>query len=207
MISNSGQWITMDVATDLTQQQLQQSIITGFYLNNYVASNLISNSIQNCSKLSSQLFFGMYSFDYNTEIFKSYFGMPHHDWIQIKFQFVAINNWTNTNMILEINDRESYRLNVIEGVLASVQKEYSSYIRNRDFCLGGAPDNLGFFSIYLSHQASMLKLRIRTDLVNLSSSNGASYWDDVYFGLSNMFVRAGTCPTNCRKCIGPNYCL
>ncbi len=182
-------------------------MIEGFYLIDYVASMLISNSIQNCSKLSSQLFFGMYSFDYNTQIIKSYFGLPHHDWIQIKFQFVAINNWTQTNMILEINDQESYKLDIIEGVYYSEKKEYSSNIRHRDFCLSGAPDNLGFFSVMVSHKASMLKIRIRTDLTNVSSLDGTTYPSYVYFGLSNLFVRSGTCPTNCRKCSGPSICL
>ncbi len=50
------------------------------------------------------MFLGMYGFDYNTQIIKSYFGLAHHDWVHIKFQFVAINRWTATNMILEIND-------------------------------------------------------------------------------------------------------
>lgn len=95
---------------------------TGFYIIDYVASVLVSNSIQNCTKFSPQLFFGMYSFDYNTQVIKSYFGLPHHDWVHIKFQFVAINNWTNTNMVLEINDRESYKLDLIEGVLYATKK-------------------------------------------------------------------------------------
>lgn len=168
---------------------------------------LVSNSIQNCTKLSPQLFFGMYSFDYNTQVIKSYFGLPHHDWVHIKFQFVAVNNWTNTKMILEINDRESYKLDLIEGVLYSTQKSYSFNIRHRDFCLSGTPDNLGFFNLYLSHQASMLKIRIRTDLMNTSTTSGNSFSDYVYFGLSNLFVRSGTCPSNCRRCSGPNVCL
>jgi hypothetical protein len=68
------------------------------------------------------------------------------------------------------------------------------------------PDNLGFINLYFSHTASMLKIRIRTDLSGLGSVDPADYPAYLYFGLRNLFVRAGTCPTNCRKCIGPNLC-
>ncbi len=33
---------------------------------NYVASISATNIVQNCSNLNSQLFFGMYQFDYDT---------------------------------------------------------------------------------------------------------------------------------------------
>jgi hypothetical protein len=154
----------------------------------------------------------MYGFDYNTQIIKSYFGLAHHDWVQIKFQFVAINRWTATNMILEINDEESYRLADMQTIFHAESRQYSSSQRHRNFCFGqssnGDPDNLGFISVYLPHRKSMLKIQIRTDLTNLTSMPSITdYASSVYFGISNFFVRTGTCPTKCRKCAGPNLCI
>jgi hypothetical protein len=163
--------------------------------------------VGSCQNLSSQLFLGMFAFDYNTQIVKSYFGLARHDWVQIKFQFIALDKWTMTSMILEINDRESYKLTDLEGVFYSTSKTYTSSQRTRDFCASGDPDNLGFISVYLPHKVSMLKVRIRTDLSNLTSTNGLTYPSYVYFGLSNMFVRVGTCPTNCKRCSGPLKCI
>lgn len=54
----------------------------------------------------------------------------------------------------------------------------------------------------------MLKIRVRTDLTNLTRTPaGSEYPSMVYFGLSNFFVRVGTCPTNCRKCVSPKACI
>lgn len=100
----------------------------------------------------------------------------------------------------------------MEGIYYSESKEYSSSQRHRNFCFGtssgGEPDNLGFISVYLPHTKSMLKLRIKTDLSNMTTvPSGTDYQSQVYFGLSNLFVRTGTCPTKCRRCAGPDKCI
>jgi hypothetical protein len=100
----------------------------------------------------------------------------------------------------------------MEGIYYNETRTYSSSQRHRNFCFGtssnGDPDNLGFISVYLPHTQSMLKVRIRTDLSNMTRiPSGTEYQALVYFGLSNFFVRTGTCPTKCRRCAGPNICL
>ena len=72
----------MDIAYDLTTEKLSplKLDVDGFYLENYVVSNSLSKAIVNCANFS-QPFFGGYSFDYNTQIIKTYYGLPIHDWI------------------------------------------------------------------------------------------------------------------------------
>lgn len=60
----------------------------------------MANSVRNCSGLGSTLFFGLYAFDYNTQIIKSYYGLPYHNWAHIRFQYIAADTWRQTQMIL-----------------------------------------------------------------------------------------------------------
>ena len=45
-----------------------------------------------CSGMS-QKFYGVKVFDYDTIILKTYYGLPYHDWAEIKIQFAAIDSW------------------------------------------------------------------------------------------------------------------
>ena len=87
-------------------------------MSDVVASVSVSELVRNCSGLSDEELFGVAAFDYNTQLIRSYFGLPSHDWVHIKFSFVAVDGWNQTDMILEINDQESYALELFEGAQA-----------------------------------------------------------------------------------------
>lgn len=53
----------------------------------------------------------------------------------------------------------------------------------------------------------MLKLRIKTSLYYLNDTNTVDYARGVYFGIRNVFIRVGTCPTNCKRCLSPTKCF
>ena len=95
----------MVIAKDLTSSKLASLDIEGFYLINYIASATISNAVKACSGMPNITYFGLYSFPYNAQIIKSYFGLPQHDWMQIRFQFIAADRWNRTGFVLELNDQ------------------------------------------------------------------------------------------------------
>ena len=41
-----------------------------------------------------QPFFGVEAFDYDTVIIKTYYGLPYHDWINLKIQYVIVDTWS-----------------------------------------------------------------------------------------------------------------
>ena len=111
----------------------------------------------------------MYSFGWNTELFRSYFGLPYHQWAQIRFQFVAADNWNQNSLILEINGQDSYVLNSMENISSQFNLSYTSSGKLLSFCLASYPDNLGIMDASFSHLESMIKIRIKTSLDGASS--------------------------------------
>lgn len=63
-------------------------------------------------------------------------------------------------------------------------------------------------NVYFSHKDSMLKIRVGTTLSTLTGAqaidNVANY---IFYGIRDVFVRAGSCPTNCKRCAGPDNCF
>jgi hypothetical protein len=123
----------------------------------------------------------LYSFGYNTELFRSYFGLPYHQWAQIRFQFVAADNWNHNSLILEINGQDSYILNSMENISQQFSKSYTSSSKSLSFCLSSFPDNLGIMDASFSHLNSMIKIRIKTSLDGVNPlPDNANY---TFFGI------------------------
>ena len=55
------------------------------------------------------LWFGGYNlFDYNTKIYKTIYNLPQHQWINVMFQLIIIDEWKDYTMLLEIGDEKDY---------------------------------------------------------------------------------------------------
>lgn len=50
--------------------------------------------------MTHQPLIGKNAFDYDTIIYKSYYGLPFHQWAQLKFQFFIIDQWDGQDLIV-----------------------------------------------------------------------------------------------------------
>ncbi len=45
---------------------------------------------------------GRYAFNYNSVIYKTYYGLPFHQWAMVKFQIFILDNWQDQSLIVEV---------------------------------------------------------------------------------------------------------
>lgn len=104
-VSNDGGWAVMNVSYDITNLI---STANGFSIiinstttpidSSYISSNNYT-FYSYCQKIPSQ-FFGASTFNSLTQVLKSSFALPIHDWLHIRFQFIAVDYWLNDGIVL-----------------------------------------------------------------------------------------------------------
>lgn len=86
---------TLQFGLDLTNNTLAQANANGFLCVGCAATQSISNYFSYCTGMVHQPIMGKYAFDYDTVVYRTYYALPYHQWAQLKFQFVAIDQWLN----------------------------------------------------------------------------------------------------------------
>lgn len=91
---------TIQYSLDLNDTAISQNKANGFYFVGSAATSSISNYFTSCGSKFSQPLLGKYAFDYDTVIYRTYYALPFHQWAQIKFQFLVIDQWLNQQFII-----------------------------------------------------------------------------------------------------------
>jgi len=161
-------WVTKNVSYELTSNSLSAGNLAiwtnGSALMN--SSLQVSNSsLQSfCSKMPLYTWLGGYSFfGYSTKIIKSTFGLSPHQWANIRFQAVLIDNWQGNTLLVEVDTADSYNETAMENTTTIAWSgSFNSSQRNADFCGNSSiPDNLAMIDSWFAHNLSSLKFRIR----------------------------------------------
>lgn len=85
---------TTQIALDLNNTSISQRTTYGFRFNNTGSTFVLANYFVYCgNKMSHQGMLGRYAFRYNSVVYKTYYGLPYHQWASIKFQFFILDNW------------------------------------------------------------------------------------------------------------------
>jgi len=101
-------WVSKNISFDLTPASPASSFLTlQISVSSTVdGSSLSSNSsyYSTCSKLTSLSWLGGYNiFGYSSKLIKSSYGLPDHQWINIRFQTILIDFWQGNTMVVEVN--------------------------------------------------------------------------------------------------------
>lgn len=171
ILSNTNGWVGMNMSYDLTESNLTSWNLDGLQLISSASSTIINisqftpteNYTTYCKLIQDQHFFGINLLGYNSQLFKTIYGLPPHGWAHVKFQFVAVDSWQGDSLILEISSVDTYTLSTFNNPMATFSKTFNSSQRFVDFCGSSVySDNLGLMDAYFNHNNSMLALRIRT---------------------------------------------
>lgn len=68
-------------------------------------SGNLKSYISECSDINEN-YFGMDYFNINTNITRSVYDMPPHDWIRVRMHFAAYDEWNNFRLML-LRDKSS----------------------------------------------------------------------------------------------------
>jgi hypothetical protein len=178
MLSNSYQCIPGALTST---SWLSKNVSYEFTSNNFAASNLavwtnssslMNNSFQanntslqfNCSKMPLYTWFGsLGSVGYQNQIIKSTIGLSPHQWVNIRFQAVLIDDWRSNTLLVEASTMDSYNLTPTQNSTTIVWSgSFNASQRNTDFC--GNPnitDNLAVIDSWFSHNLSSLNFIVR----------------------------------------------
>jgi hypothetical protein len=119
-----------------------------------------------------------------------------HQWIHIRFQFIAIDNWINDTLYLDMDAVNNYDE---ANVYSSVNLAKSTFYNIRlftDMCKNTSyADALGIMDAGISHNTSMIKLRIHTNYLNLTNTSSNLFW-----AFKNLMIVVGQCASNCLTC-------
>ncbi len=84
----------MQIAYDLSNSLIRQYVTTGFSFYGSAATGTANNYFGVCSGMNHQSMLGGNSaLDFDTVVYRTYYGLPFHQWAYIKFQFVIIDQW------------------------------------------------------------------------------------------------------------------
>lgn len=76
---------TIKIGLDLTNTLINQRYVFGYVFSGAAATANISNYFSSCYSMSHQPLMGLYAFDFDTVVTKTYYGVPHHQWALLKF--------------------------------------------------------------------------------------------------------------------------
>lgn len=164
----------------------------------------LKNYVSKCDSLSEN-YFGMDYFNVDTNLTKSVYNMPPHDWIRVRIQFAAYDDWVNIGLVLTIDTDPNYNQSYLiqEKVVQSFTFDNTKLTKH--FCkLQNYSDSIGLFDASFSHSSSMLKFRIGTT----ASGKGMNI-EHLHWGVKNIFIITGECYFSCNKCtsLEKNSCL
>ena len=196
----------MEFKTQLDNAGMAALDIYGFYIK-YAISTSASNYFTNCSGMASQPFYGPGIFDWDSEVVRVFKGLPRHQYVQIKLNYLIQDQWEGEGFILEIEQGSNPDPEAFTSVFFSETKYFDSRLRRRQIC--GLPsyfDNLGVFTVNLPHSSSILKMRMRTSLSTQDSSNLDPHYNNIYFGIRDLVLLFGDCPKHCTFCASAILC-
>ena len=116
-----------------------------------------------------------------TQIVRTFKGLPDHSWAHIHLQYLAMETWDNKQVSFWVDGSQ------IEN------RTYNNSLRHIDICEGSGNDSLDKVDLHLSHSSSLLELEIHLP-------------EDIIFGVYAIMVDVGTCPRNCLSCSSPMMC-
>jgi hypothetical protein len=104
-IPSATNWVSKNISYEFTNSSSWGSNVLITAGNATFTSNATNLSSFSCSKMPQYTWLGgsNYPFDYTTNIIKSAFNLPPHQWINIRFQAVLIDNWLGNTLLLEMN--------------------------------------------------------------------------------------------------------
>ena len=208
--TNDNNWVSKNVSVDWMNPGLMGVsplvILQNSQLINVTQQNVGSLETQ-CSGLGSAKWFGGFGqFDYTTKIYKTVYNLPPHQWINIRFQAILIDNWQNNSLVLELNQNGHYNPNDLLNPQQIWTGTFDSSLRFKDLCGNGSiPDNLVVVDAWVAHSSSLAKFQIRLQSSDLTFPAGSSILS-ASFAAKEVLVRVGTCGRNCEFCSSPTLC-
>lgn len=103
----------------------------------------------------------MDSFGIKTNVIKSVFGIPPHQWVRIRLHAVAYDNFNGQQIVLSVDLNSNYNRSFIieDNTLQNVSFNNSQL--HYDFCKkSNYSDALHTFDVSNSHTSGMIKIRI-----------------------------------------------
>lgn len=97
-ISETGM---MEFSTSLDNEKIEKLDSYGFYLK-YAITTDQENYFTACSGMPTQSFYGVGIFDWDSLINKIFYGLPSHQYIQIKFHYMIQDEWLGEGFIIEV---------------------------------------------------------------------------------------------------------
>lgn len=138
-------------------------------------------------------------------ITKSFYGLPRHQWMRIRFDFIAVDDWRNDTLFLEVDGNCNYEETSVRQVIPLQNQSFDNSRLSVDMCSNTSySDAPAIMNVSFSHNTSMVKLRIKTSYYNQSGSNAHMFW-----GFKNLLIVVGQCAPNCLTCTSssPTDCL
>lgn len=104
--TNQNGWVTKNVSyllspSDFTGVSVLVVLVNGSAFNLTNSAQSLGNYTGNCSQLPGYYWLGGYKlFSYSAQVIKTMFDLPPHQWINVMFQAVLIDNWLNNTLLL-----------------------------------------------------------------------------------------------------------
>jgi hypothetical protein len=191
------------VVSELTTRNITELIIPGYRLLYATDSTSIAGYVTQCTKLGENIFGGS-RFPYRATVTKAFYNIPRHQWMKIRFNFVAIDSWVNDSLILAIDNINNYDEANIYSYRQLKNFTYNNTQHYADYCGASLPDSLGRMDAAISHTSAMVKMRIHTNYLNQTNNNTNMYW-----GFKDLLIIVGQCHRTCLTCTSstPDSCL
>lgn len=166
--TNDNGWVSISVTehiqaySDMLQSGAQNLIwVNGSQPTNITVSNR-QGYLTTCTNLAGSWFGGYQRFSYSSKIIYTAFSLPLHQWINVRFHAVLIDNWRNNTFQVELSSASSYDPNTVASPRVVWSARFDSSIRKYDFCGNSSfGDNLALVDLYTYHNASEVQVLIR----------------------------------------------
>lgn len=163
--TNENSWVSKKAVNNYTNfmgmgplviETANQSLIN-------ITDQNFMNYETNCAGLAGTTWFGGYqTFDYTTKIIKTIYNLPPHQWINIRFHAVLIDQWIDNTLVVELNSYKNYFSDGVSLPNLAWSGTFNTDQRFSDFC-GNTHifDNVAVVDAWIAHNSSLAKIRIR----------------------------------------------
>lgn len=186
---------TYTISNEGSEEELTNWRMVGYRFLNMTSTLYFRGYFENCSKMGIS-FFGGSLFNWASATTKPYYNLPRHQWVRVRFQFIALDDWRNNTLVLVMDNVSNYMETHTVAPVMLANQSFDNTNLHQDLCDSpNYPDSLGIMEASINHTASMIKLRIHTDYLNRTDSNVNLAW-----GFRNFILIVGQCAPTCTRC-------
>ena len=95
------------IVEEVTNSHLTKAQVYGYIPKSMPATSTFLNYFTTCAALNETVFGGT-QFAYNGTITKSFYGLPRHQWMRVRFDFIAMDDWRNDTLYLAMDGSCNY---------------------------------------------------------------------------------------------------